>query len=162
MPPRESQAKHDVLSRRSDRRTDRRSPKRRLDRRDRHRGYRCDDSSRPGENLAPEVARARKTRHSRAIRAPATRAFHRSSICLSFSLNHSSASQLETRNLCRAREALYVRFAVLARAINSRTLAGSLRPGEASTPETTSTPQGSSVVIASATFAEFSPPAATS
>src|SRR5271157_601936 len=48
----------------------------------------------------------------------------------------------------------------LAQAINSLTLAASLRPGAASTPVTTSTPQGRNVAIASATLAGFSPPAA--
>src|ERR1019366_6776004 len=42
----------------------------------------------------------------------------------------------------------------------ARTLAGSLRPGAASTPEATSTPQGRRTAIASATLAGLSPPAA--
>jgi len=48
------------------------------------------------------------------------------------------------------------------RATNSRTFSASLRPGAASTPLATSTPQGRSVAMASATFCAFMPPAAIS
>src|SRR5215469_6319154 len=50
--------------------------------------------------------------------------------------------------------------AARARAMNARTLSGSLRPGAASTPEATSTPHGFSSAMASATFSGLRPPAA--
>ncbi len=45
--------------------------------------------------------------------------------------------------------------------IKARTFSGSFLPGLASTPEATSTPQGFSMRIASATLLEFKPPATT-
>ena len=50
--------------------------------------------------------------------------------------------------------------AVRAFATKILTLSGSLRPGAASTPETTSMPHGFSVAIASATLSGVRPPAA--
>ena len=55
-------------------------------------------------------------------------------------------------------------FADAARAcaMKARTFPGSLRRGADSTPETTSTPQGLRIVMASDTFSGVRPPAATS
>lgn len=50
-------------------------------------------------------------------------------------------------------------WAVCAAWMNARTFSGSFRPGEISTPVLTSTPQGRTVRIASATFAAVKPPA---
>src|SRR5579862_681855 len=44
-------------------------------------------------------------------------------------------------------------------ATNAFNLAGSLRPGSRSTPETTSTPQGANFLMASPTLSGFNPPA---
>ena len=43
--------------------------------------------------------------------------------------------------------------------MNARTFSGSFFPGDASTPEETSTPQGDSTLIASVTFSGVNPPA---